>query len=123
MSTAQRRSATKSRRSASKTQTDVQVAPEAEVQAPRPGESTSRPPKPAPPKEVDPSKPRSGISVRIERLRKLMRDTWSEIKKITWPDSETVKRLTVLVIAMATALGLLLGGIDYVLLKVFEALS
>jgi preprotein translocase SecE subunit len=51
----------------------------------------------------------------MERIRQLIRDTWSEIKKITWPDGDTVRRLTALVIAMATVLGLLLGGIDYFL--------
>ena len=121
MSTAQRRSATKPRRTATKTK---EVAPEgvaAEEQ--RPGESLSRPPKPAPPKEVDPAKPRSGLSLRLERIRQLMRDTWSEIKKITWPDGDTVRRLTALVLAMAFVLGLLLGGIDYLLLRVFDALT
>jgi preprotein translocase SecE subunit len=59
----------------------------------------------------------------MERIRQLIRDTWSEIKKITWPDGDTVRRLTALVIAMATVLGLLLGGIDYFLLRVFDALT
>jgi preprotein translocase SecE subunit len=59
----------------------------------------------------------------MERIRKLILDTWSEIKKISWPDGDTVRRLTGLVLAMAIALGLLLGGIDYILLKVFDALS
>lgn len=89
----------------------------------RAAESISRPPKPAPPKEVDPAKPRSSLSLRMERIRKRLQDTWSEIKKITWPDGDTVRRLTALVLVMATVLGLLLGGIDYVLLKAFEALT
>jgi len=59
----------------------------------------------------------------MERIRQLMRDTWSEIKKITWPDGDTVRRLTALVLAMAFVLGLLLGGIDYLLLRVFDALT
>jgi len=121
MSSAQRRSAAKPRRAAVKTEEVVQAA--AEVETPRPGQSMSRPPKPAPPKEVDPTKPPRGISVRMKRIRVLMRDTWSEIKKISWPDGETVRRLTALVIAMATVLGLLLGGIDYLLLKIFDALT
>jgi preprotein translocase SecE subunit len=63
------------------------------------------------------------MSLRMQRIRQLIRDTWSEIKKISWPDSDTVRRLTALVLAMATLLGLLLGGIDYVLLRVFDALT
>jgi preprotein translocase SecE subunit len=59
----------------------------------------------------------------MDRIRKIVIDTWSEIKKITWPDGDTVRRLTALVLVMAIALGLILGGIDYVLLKVFDALT
>lgn len=122
MSTAQRRTATKARRAAVPKTEDAAPA-EAVVEKPRAASSTSRPPKPAPPKEVDASKPRSGLSLRMERIRKLIQDTWSEIKKISWPDGDTVRRLTALVLVMAIALGLLLGGIDYVLLKVFDALT
>lgn len=121
MSTAQRRSATRTRRAAAKTEDVVQA--DAVAEAPRPGESQSRPPKPAPPKEVDPAKPPRGISLRMERIRQLIRDTWSEIKKITWPDGDTVRRLTALVLAMAVVLGLLLGGIDFLLLRLFDALT
>lgn len=121
MSTAQRRTATKTRRPAVKT--DDAVPADAAADTARAAESTSRPPKPTAPKEVDAAKPRSGLSVRMERIRKLIRDTWSEIKKISWPDGDTVRRLTALVLAMAVVLGLLLGGIDYVLLRVFDALT
>jgi preprotein translocase SecE subunit len=55
-----------------------------------------------------------------ERLRKGFQNTVSEIKKVSWPDSETTRNLTALVIAMSTVLGLLLGGIDFLLLKLFE---
>lgn len=122
MSTAQRRSATKSRRTAAPKTEDVTQSAAATERA-RAAESTSRPPKPAPVKEIDPDKPRSRLSLRMERIRKLILDTWSEIKKISWPDGDTVRRLTALVLAMAIALGLLLGGIDYILLKVFDALT
>jgi preprotein translocase SecE subunit len=122
MSTAQRRTATKSRRNAAAKKEDV-VQAEAVAERSRAAESTSRPPKPAPVKEIDPDKPRRGFSLRMERIRKLILDTWSEIKKISWPDGDTVRRLTALVLAMSVVLGLLLGGIDYVLLKVFDALS
>lgn len=122
MSTAQRRSSTKTRRSAAPKTEDV-VETEAVVEKPRAAESQSRPPKPAPVKEVDPAKPRSGFKLRMERIRKLIQDTWSEIKKISWPDGDTVRRLTGLVLAMATVLGLILGGIDYILLKLFDALT
>jgi preprotein translocase subunit SecE len=50
----------------------------------------------------------------------MVRDTRAEMKKVTWPDKDTTRNLTLLVIGMTTALGLLLGGIDFVLLKLFE---
>ena len=49
----------------------------------------------------------------IGRLQALIRDTYTEIKKVTWPDQETTRNLTVLVIVMATILGILLGLVDY----------
>lgn len=49
--------------------------------------------------------------------------TVSEIRRVQWPDRETTMNLSVLVIALSTVLGLVLGGIDYVLFQVFEAMS
>lgn len=57
-----------------------------------------------------------------ERIAQIIRDTRSEIKKVTWPDRDTTRKLTLLVIGVSVVLGLLLGGIDYFLLKLFEAL-
>ena len=58
----------------------------------------------------------------MDRLSQLIRDTRSEIKKVTWPDRETTRKLTLLVIGVSIVLGLLLGGIDFFLLKLFEAI-
>jgi preprotein translocase subunit SecE len=46
----------------------------------------------------------------------------AEIKKVSWPDQETTRNLTIVVIGVSVILGLLLGGIDYVLFQIFEAL-
>lgn len=59
---------------------------------------------------------------RFDGIRKFIRDTISEIKKVIWPDRETTRNLTMLVIALSLVLGLLLGGIDYILFQLFEAL-
>jgi preprotein translocase subunit SecE len=59
---------------------------------------------------------------RFAGLQKFIRDTWSEIKKVIWPDRETTRNLTLVVIAVSITLGILLGGIDYVLFQLFEAL-
>lgn len=59
---------------------------------------------------------------RFDGIRKFIRDTLSEIRKVIWPDRETTRNLTLLVIALSLVLGLLLGGIDYILFELFEAL-
>lgn len=57
---------------------------------------------------------------RFGRIQTLVRDTSAEIKKVTWPDKETTRNLTIVVIAMAVALGTLLGGIDAIFVRVWE---
>lgn len=59
---------------------------------------------------------------RFDGIKRMTRDTYGEIKKVNWPDQETTRNLTVVVIAVSMALGILLGGIDFILLKIFEAL-
>ena len=58
---------------------------------------------------------------RTEGLRKFLRDTRAEIDKVIWPDRETTINLTLLVIGLSVVLGILLGGIDFVLYRLFEA--
>jgi preprotein translocase subunit SecE len=62
------------------------------------------------------------VAERGGRIRKLYDDTRSELKKITWPDKETTRNLTIVVIGISVVLGVVLGGIDYVLFQIFEAL-
>ena len=57
-----------------------------------------------------------------ERIGNIIRDTRSEIKKITWPDRETTRKLTLLVLGVSVVLGLALGGIDFFLFRLFEAI-
>ena len=79
-------------------------------------------------KNADKSERSGGIASRIvstERtsgVRKFVRETMSEIKKVNWPDRDTTRNLTLVVVAVSVALGLLLGGLDYVLYQIFEAL-
>ncbi|HYP60589.1 MAG TPA: preprotein translocase subunit SecE [Thermomicrobiales bacterium] len=75
-------------------------------------------------KRTRPTKPAKGeapkqniIAVRTERLRGLVQDTMSEMRKINWPDQETTRNLTIVVIGISVALGILLGGIDYLLVQ------
>lgn len=74
------------------------------------------------PKNQNQEKEKSVIAQRGERVAQIVRDTRSELRKVTWPDRDTTRNLTLLVIGVSTVLGLLLGGIDFGLLKLFEAL-
>ncbi|HEX5164832.1 MAG TPA: preprotein translocase subunit SecE [Thermomicrobiales bacterium] len=56
---------------------------------------------------------RPGNPGNFGKFQNLVRDTYSEIKKVTWPDQETTRNLTILVILMSAALGILLGLVDY----------
>jgi preprotein translocase subunit SecE len=84
-------------------------------------QSSSRPNKPANDKGKPgaPAQP-SIIASRTEAIRRLVRDSISEAKKVNWPDQETTRNLTVVVIAISVILGLLLGGIDFALVKLLD---
>jgi len=64
----------------------------------------------------------SVIATRTQSFRLFVRDSVSEMKKVNWPDQETTRNLTLLVIGISFVLGLLLGGIDFVLQQLFEIL-
>jgi preprotein translocase subunit SecE len=59
---------------------------------------------------------------RLAGFKQLVRDTKNEIKKVTWPDRETTRNLTIVVIALAATLGALLGGIDAAFVRLWEML-
>ena len=59
---------------------------------------------------------------RTKGVQKFVRETMAEIRKVSWPDQDTTRNLTIVVIGVSVVLGLLLGGIDYVLYQIFEAL-
>ncbi len=55
------------------------------------------------------------------RIQSLFRDTASEIRKVTWPDSDTTRNLTMFVVALSIFLGALLGGVDAIFVRVWES--
>lgn len=59
---------------------------------------------------------------RFSGLQSFYRDTKAEIRRVEWPDRQATMNLTVLVIALSTVLGLVLGGIDFALFRLFEAM-
>ena len=127
------------RRTASKRETSATAAPprRAATNGPRPvppaappsaaapaqPAAPSRPPKPAErPRSTPEPGARGALATRSEGLRRLYADTLAEMKKINWPDRETTKNLTIVVIGISVVLGILLGGIDFLLQTLFEAL-
>ena len=59
---------------------------------------------------------------RFSGLQNLIRDTSSEIRKVVWPDQQTTRSLTIVVVVMAVILGIVLGGIDAGLVRLWEAI-
>ena len=48
------------------------------------------------------------------------RETISELKKVTWPTRQQTANLTVLVLLVSVAVGLMLGVIDWVFLQLVD---
>ncbi|MGH7245763.1 MAG: preprotein translocase subunit SecE [Candidatus Levyibacteriota bacterium] len=49
-----------------------------------------------------------------------LRETRDELKKVIWPKRDEVFRLTFVVIAVSVAVGLFIGGLDFVFTKVLQ---
>ncbi|HZE87707.1 MAG TPA: preprotein translocase subunit SecE [Methylomirabilota bacterium] len=49
-----------------------------------------------------------------------LRETYDELKKVVWPTRNQVIRLTLVVISISVAIGLYIGGLDYIFTKVTE---
>ena len=50
----------------------------------------------------------------IRRIRNYFIESWSELKKVTWPTREHVRNLTVLVFAISAVFGAYIGFFDFV---------
>ncbi|MBI4096373.1 MAG: preprotein translocase subunit SecE [Candidatus Levybacteria bacterium] len=47
-----------------------------------------------------------------------LRETKDELKKVVWPTRQEVIRLTFVVIAVSLLVGLFLGGLDFIFVKI-----
>lgn len=74
-------------------------------------------------KQQVPTASQGRFAGRTSGLRKMFDDTRTELRRVSWPDKETTQNLTLVVIAISIALGILLGGIDFVLFQIFEAIT
>jgi preprotein translocase SecE subunit len=50
----------------------------------------------------------------VSRLRRFIDEAWSELKKVSWPTTEQVRNLTVLVFVVSLAVGLYITVLDTV---------
>ena len=90
--------------------------------APRPAKPVAREPSRPDGRPRLPSVPRFGSAGVVDRTQNFIRDTRSELKKVSWPTRDEAIKLTLIVIAVSVAMGLLLGGVDYVFKLLFEFL-
>ena len=56
------------------------------------------------------------------RIQRFLRETRSELKKVTWPTREQTTRLTAIVIAVSVAVGAAVGAVDLVFKEFFSLL-
>ena len=62
--------------------------------------------------------------VRIfSQLRHSSTETTSELRKVAWPDSQTTRNLTLVVIGISAAIGFLLGLTDSLLTALYTLLE
>ena len=50
----------------------------------------------------------------IARIRQYFQESWSELKKVTWPTREHVRNLTILVFVISGLFGVYIGFLDLV---------
>lgn len=58
----------------------------------------------------------------IPRIRAYFGEIIAELRKVVWPTREETRRLTVMVIIVAGAVGILLGVMDYAFTRIMEVI-
>jgi preprotein translocase subunit SecE len=51
-----------------------------------------------------------------------LREVRDELKKVVWPSKQEVIRLTLVVIVVSLIVGLFLGGLDFLFVKIIETI-
>jgi preprotein translocase SecE subunit len=59
----------------------------------------------------------------VTRLRRYVAESWSELKKVTWPTRLQVRNLTVLVFVISAAIGVFIAGVDFIFFQLIARLS
>jgi preprotein translocase subunit SecE len=50
----------------------------------------------------------------VSRIRRFIDESWSELKKVTWPTREQTRNLTVLVFVVSAAVGAYIAVFDII---------
>ena len=59
----------------------------------------------------------------MTRLRRYVAESWSELKKVTWPTRVQVRNLTVLVFIISSLIGIFIAAVDFVFFQLIARLS
>ena len=59
----------------------------------------------------------------MTRLRRYVAESWSELKKVTWPTRLQVRNLTVLVFVISAIIGVFIAAVDFVFFQLIARLS
>ena len=60
--------------------------------------------------------------IRNNRVVEYLRETWFELKKVSWPTRSEAVNLTIIVASVTTFLALVLGILDYIFQTAFALL-
>ncbi|MCD6225872.1 preprotein translocase subunit SecE [bacterium] len=55
-------------------------------------------------------------------MRKFLEEVLDQLKQVTWPDKNTLFRLTMVVILVSLTVGVILGGFDFLLTQGIKVL-
>ena len=50
----------------------------------------------------------------MSRIQRFVQDSWQELQKVNWPTPEQARNLTILVLAVSTAVAIYISAFDYV---------
>ena len=56
----------------------------------------------------------------MTRIRRFIEESWSELKKVTWPTREQTRNLTVLVFVVSGAVGVFIAVFDALFTYIFS---
>lgn len=59
----------------------------------------------------------------MTRIRRYIAESWSELKKVTWPTREQTRNLTVLVFVISGVIGVFIAAWDYAFFEVVRFLT